>query len=219
MLDALVGQMARHQLDRAPGADQQGMQAAKVGEYLLRQSHGSIRHGNGILANGRIRAHLFRNGEGFLKGAPEGAAHHAHLFRYRIGRLDLTQNLRFAQHHGVKPAGHAHQVPDNIFPPVKISAALYFGAVQSVILAEPVQQPQFLFAQRGIIQRALRIGHGRFSHIYLGVKFGAIAGGNDDQFVQGRQRCRALYRIRHFLRRKCNPLTKVDVRGVVIDTE
>ena len=110
-------------------------------------------------------------------------------------------------------------MPHHILTPVEVGRTLQFSTVQSVVMTEPVQQPQLLLTQGGIIQLAVRIAEGRFSQINLRIEFGAVAGGNNDQLVQSRQGCRALYRIRHFLRRKSNPLTKVDVRGVVIDTE
>ena len=84
--------------------------------------------------------------------------------------LDLAQNLRLAQHHGVQPAGHAKGVACDIIAFEVVGVGAQFVGGDAAALGQPGQR---LF-HRGLVAGA--------------VNFGAVAGGNDGRFRVAVQR-------------------------------
>lgn len=105
-----LAQMARHQLNGLAGADQQRPRASEVVEDAAGQAHRGIGHRYRVLADTGAGAHLLGYREGVLKQQLQLAAEPAGLSRRLVGALELTENLRLAQHHRIEPHRDAHQV-------------------------------------------------------------------------------------------------------------
>ena len=200
-LDALIVQVARHQADGLASADQQRLAAVQVGEDLLGQAHRGKRHGYRVLADGGVGTHGLGGAEGGLEQTPEQRADGAGLARYGVGRLELAENLRFAEHHRVQPAGHAHHVPDRVVIAVHIGAGAQFVDAQTVIIGQPLQH--FVAAELVLLQ----------------VQLAAVAGGEDRRLAAGRQPAQLLQRLDQLLRGEGNALAHLYRGGLVVDTE
>ena len=71
---ARFGEMARGELDRLAGADQQHAGLAEIGEHALGEAHGRERDRDRIRADARIRAHALGDRERVLEQAFERRA-------------------------------------------------------------------------------------------------------------------------------------------------
>ncbi len=133
-LDALVVQVPRHQADGLTGADQQRLAAVQIGEDLLGQADRGEGHRHRVLANGGIGAHGLGGAEGGLEQTPEQRPDGAGLTRHGVGRLELAENLRLAQHHRIQPAGHAHHVAHRVMVAVHVGTGAQLFDAQAVVV-------------------------------------------------------------------------------------
>ena len=102
--------MTSHQFHRFPGPHQQCITLAKFRKNMPGKIYRSIGDRNRILANGGIGAHTFGNRENPWKQSSQFSPHRAGLTGYSICGFKLAKYLRFAQHHGIQPAGHLHHM-------------------------------------------------------------------------------------------------------------
>ena len=105
-----LNEMPGDQFNGFAGADQQRVAIVEVGKNAPRHIHRRESHGDGVLADRRVRAHPLGNREHAGKHAPEFASHRARLGSDGVGRLELAKNLRLAKHHGIQTGGHLHHM-------------------------------------------------------------------------------------------------------------
>ena len=111
-LDARAGEMARGERDHLAGADHQRGVIAQIRVHAPREADGRRRERDRVGADLSLGAHALGGGKGGLKQLVEPGAGAAGLVRDPVGVLQLTQNLRLAEHHGVESRGDAEGMID-----------------------------------------------------------------------------------------------------------
>jgi len=199
--DAGFAQMAGDQLDGLAGTDQQCTGPAEVIEDTTRQADRGIGHGNRVLADRGFGAHLLGDRERMLEQPLQLAAQPHVLARNLIGILELTENLRLAQHHGIEPRGDTHQMAG------RFTLVIVIGATEQLLRRHAMEGAQPLE------QLALAIGH-RYA-----VELGAVAGRQHRGFAHVGQGPQLRQRGLELRRREGDTLAHVDRGGLVIDTQ
>ena len=110
VLGVLRGEMVGAQLDHLAGADEQHVLLVDAGENALRQAHRGGGHGNRVGADRGRCAHFLGHREGALEQLVQQRAQGAGLFGGLHRLLHLPEDLGFAQHHRIQPAGDAEGV-------------------------------------------------------------------------------------------------------------
>ena len=151
-------------------ADDHDLLAGERAEDFARQFHRRVADGDGVLADVGFRAHALgdveRAGEQRVHESADGAV----LLGERVSRLELPQNLRFADHHGIQAGGHAKQMTNSL-------------AVFEVV--EVGRHPLALHLA-GVGQKLIH-GHGGMAVLFAGERhFHAITGGKDHAFAKTR---------------------------------
>ncbi len=108
--DVLALQVLGDEFDRNAGTDEQRRVLLEVGEELLRQGYRRVGDRNGARADLGVGAYFFRDRKGVLEQSRQLLADGPGALGVAVGVLELAENLRFAQHHGVEPAGHPEDV-------------------------------------------------------------------------------------------------------------
>jgi hypothetical protein len=157
--DARTHEMACGQGVHVAGAHHEGGVGAQVRIHAPRQTDGRGGDRHRILTDASLRSHAFGRGKGGLEQFIERGAGTAGFLRHAVRILQLTQNLRLAEHHGIESRGDVEGVLDGLLFPVNVQAG---SEVQSIAVMpfEPIRQV-----------RAAR-GAGP-------VHFGAVASGQD----------------------------------------
>ena len=106
--------MARGQLRHLARAHDHDGAVGQRAENLARQLHRRVADRNGHLADAGLRAHPLGHAEGAGDQAVQPAADRAAILGRGVGGLELAQNLRLADHHGIQAGGHAEQVMDGV---------------------------------------------------------------------------------------------------------
>ena len=123
----------------------------------------------------------------------------AFLFlRNADGIFDLTENLRFAQDHGVQTAGDAEGVADGFIVIQGIEVRADFFGRQVVILCQPVDD---------------------FFGFTDAVKLGAVAGRKNDCFFRRLTAREVGYGIRQICSCKCQFFAYAQGRGLMIESD
>ncbi len=193
--------MARHQLDGFACADEQYLLLGQVLENLARQAHCGVRHRDGAGADGGVGAHLLGHREGLLKETVEDFAGGTSLVRQGEGGLHLSEDLRFAQHHGVKTSGHTEGVLHRLLVGEQIKMRLDVVRRQVVEVTKPLDR----------LVAVVRI--------QPAVHLGAVAGREDGGFIHAGLRGDLAQRLRQLLGRKRRLFANGDGRSLVIDAE
>ena len=81
---------------------------------FARQFHGGVTHGDGHLADARFGANALGDAERAGHYLIEQSADGAFGLRDGVGAFQLTENLRFADDHGVQTGGDAKQMLNGI---------------------------------------------------------------------------------------------------------
>ena len=106
--------MAGRQLGHLARAHDHDLLAGEGAEDLARQLDGRVAHRDGALANAGFRAHALGDSKGAGKDSLEQAAESALGFGDGVGGLELAEDLRLAQDHGIQAGGHAEQVMNGL---------------------------------------------------------------------------------------------------------
>ena len=145
-------------------AYQQHLGAAQIVKQLPRQAHGGSRHADAVLAYLGVAAHLFGDAKGALKQLVQDRAHGTCVFSRAHRAFELTQNLRFAQHHRIQPRRHAKNMARSLISHFDIGMALQFSGRYAAAVRHPVQPL------------------GDFDAFARAINLGAVAGRNNRRF-------------------------------------
>ncbi|MNN05501.1 hypothetical protein D3C81_1182640 [compost metagenome] len=218
-LDGAVGHhdLARHlrgevrgaQLDHLARADEQHALSGNTFENPLGEPHGGGGHRHRMGADLGLAAHFLRHGEGALEQLVQVGAQRAGLAGGAHCVLELAQDLRFAKHHRVQPAGHAERVTHGFGLGQRIQMGGQFAGRHVVMLGQPAQR----------VLEAVRTG---LQHIGGAVDLGTVAGREDGGLGAaaagqvGAQRAQGRFDL---LKRKRHALAERDGCRRVIDTD
>ena len=109
------GEMHGIEFDHLARTDEQDALLGNAGENAFRQFDRSRSHGNQIGADLGLRAHVLGDREGALEQLVQQETQCAGLLGLAHRLFHLSQYLRFAQHHGIQPAGHTERVLYRLF--------------------------------------------------------------------------------------------------------
>jgi hypothetical protein len=106
----------------SPAPTMSAVCALKIRIHPPRQAHrrGGERHGVG--ADARLGAHALGGGKGGLEQLVERGAGAAGLLRDAIGVLQLAEDLRLAEHHGIETRGDAEGMRHGVLFLVHVQA-------------------------------------------------------------------------------------------------
>ena len=180
---SLPGQMAGHQLRHFPGADQQDFFVEQGRRNPVSQLHGRVADGGGTLADGRLRSGPLAGPQRRLKQPGHMGPRGPGLLGQLQRRAHLTEDLGFADQHGVQPGGHPRQVP---------------GGGQAVVVIEVGSDGCARFACKSAQKsyygfRPLRLVLARDVH------FRAVAGGQNGCFRAAARADQAPEVLRHLI--------------------
>ena len=114
--DAAAAQLLHHLLRHRARADDQRHVPFQIAEDALGQFHARQRHRHRPRAHFRFRAHALSHFERALKRAIQHRSGGAVFERLPVGRAQLAQNFRLAQHHRIEARGNAIEVPHRLGP-------------------------------------------------------------------------------------------------------
>ena len=104
---SVLAQVASNQFNGVARADQQGGALGQISENLLGQPDCGKGHRNRAGADAGVGAHLLGDCKRVLKQPLQSAAERPGAVGGLIGRLDLTEDLRLAQHQRIQPGGNS----------------------------------------------------------------------------------------------------------------
>ena len=90
------------------------MRFVERAEDLARQFHGGVADRDRHLPDAGLGTHPLGHAEGAGHQAVEPAAERAAILGRGVGGLELAENLRLADHHGIQAGGHAEEVMDRV---------------------------------------------------------------------------------------------------------
>ena len=204
--------MLHDKFDGAASANHQRAGLVNIGEYLLRKGDRSERDRDRVLSDRGFGAHLFRGGEHIFKYAVQFAANRCGFLRHRVGRFDLTENLRFAQHHRIESAGHPHHVTHGGFVSMTVNGGFELAHRQAMEIGQPLQQFGCLFGFMGGINRIRR----QFRHTK---ELRPVASRQDGYFSHAGPRTSLVQGLVHYFGHKGDLFTHGDGSRVVIDAQ
>ncbi len=173
----------------------------QVTEDLPRQAHGGEGHRHRAGADGGIGAHLLGHRKGMLEQTAQQAVHAAGLRGALVGAFHLTENLRFAEDHGIQAGGHAQDVAHRV------------GVLQVIEIG-----PQRTFIQ--VMKAAQPVDHGPALVLLAAhVQFGAVAGGEDGGLLDARQPGQLAQGLLHPLRGEHHAFAEFHRGSAMIDAE
>ena len=199
--DVLPAQVVRDQRDGVAGADQQRRLGLEVAVDLAGEAHGGVGDGDRGLADRGFGTDLLRHREGVLHQLAQRLADGAFGLGGLVGLLQLTEDLRLAEDHGIEPAGHAQGVPNRLWPLQRIEVAVEQLGIDRFELNQPVGELSLRWAVR------------------REVELGAVAGREDDGLFGADGVPRALERRAELLAVERDLLANVDGRSLVAYAE
>ena len=204
-------EVRRRQLDHLAGAHEQHPHLAQVLEQLQRQAHRRRRHAYRMGTDLGGAAHLLGHREGTLEQLVQRAAQGAGQPRFAHGELDLAQDLRLAQHHGIESGGDAERVACRRAALGHVGMVGQLGGAGAALLGQP--------GQRRLRQVGCRAGHRRIAGRH--VELGAIAGGQQRGLGCGARQALAqrVQRRRQPLGREGETGANVQRRAVVVQAD
>ena len=194
-LHALTAEMTGAILDHLAGADHQRRQLLDLAEDLVGELERGERQRDRVVADARFRAHQLGGLERMLEQAVENGAQGVVVLRALPGGLDLSDHLRFAQHHGIHARGHLEQVRDGLPLLEGEQVALEFAVARAVPGVDPVGQ------------------RARPGAVAAGVEFGTIAGAYNGALVDAIGRAHRFESLAEPFRRERQPLADFNRRG------
>ena len=103
-------QVGGRQFGHFARAHQQGLVGMHIPEDSFSQLHCRVADGYGAGGHGSFRAHPFGYGKCLVQQAVENHARGMAVHSLAVGVLQLTQDLGFAQDHGIQAGGHGKQM-------------------------------------------------------------------------------------------------------------
>ena len=187
------------EIDHLAGADHERGALAQVRVHAPREADGRGGERDGVGADLRLGADALRGRKRRLKKLVERGTGAAGLVRYAIGILELAQDLRLAEHHGVESRGDGEGMRDG--EPVLMDVQAR-GEIQvvAVMILEPLRELRGARIARPVHFRAIA---GRENH-HLG----------DTALLlqRAQRRGQAILVERHFLAQRKR-------RGLMVETE
>ncbi len=118
-----------------------------------------------------------------------------------IGRLDLPQYLRLAEHHRIEPRGHTHEMPGRLIVEMMIGALGQLSHRQTMKAAQPIEN--------------------RLLTVFTGdtVKLGSIAGRQYGCLTHMRQTLELSKRFFQLTRIEGNLLAHLNGGGIMVDSQ
>ena len=185
----LGGKMRHAELDHFPRTDEEDVHLAEVFKEASCQPNSRGSHADGVGADLGLGAHLLGHGERPLKQLVECRPQRTRLVGHPHRILQLAEDLRLAQDHGVQATGHPKGVPRRIIPGEAVGVLLENGHLGVALLRQPAQ------------------GLGQLGVLTCAVDFGAVARGQDGHFlVRLKTTAQLLQRLLHALGGKGKPL-------------
>jgi len=166
-LGLLRGKVGCAELDHFARTHEEDALVLEAAEETKRQAHSGGRETHGVGADGGGGADFLGNREGGLEKMVEHRAQAVCVTGHLLGLLHLTDDLCFAEHHGVEAGGHSEGVLGGLFLRERIDVRLEFGAADVLAFADE--------AEHGV-SGGVRVFGGA-------VDFGAVAGGQNGGFV------------------------------------
>ena len=108
-------QVAGSEFAHLAGADDEDRLPFQCPENLFGEFDRDRGDRHGRRSDGGLGAHALGDGEGAAEKLVELSANGTYGARRGIGFLDLSENLGFADDHGIQARGHTEQVPDCVF--------------------------------------------------------------------------------------------------------
>ncbi len=196
-----TGQVLGRQLRHLAGADDQDIDRREIAEDLLRQLDRRVRHGDGVLADARVRADFLRHAHRLLEELLQDAVEAVLLFARLEGRLHLPGDLRLADDHRVESRGHPEQVLDHIGVAKDVEVLLQLRARRAAALRQPIDD------RRDDVFTRCRDDH-----------FDAVARRNDRAAVDPGELAQRLHMLAELVGH-AQALAHVDRRGAMVDAD
>ncbi|MCY1236029.1 hypothetical protein D9M72_486650 [compost metagenome] len=205
----LRGKVRRAQLDHLARADKQHALGRDAFKNPLRQPHRGRGHRYGMRADLGLAAHFLGHREGALEQLVQVRPQRAGLAGRAHRVLELAQDLGFAQHHRIQPAGHAEGMAHGFGLRQRVQVRGQFARGHVVVLRQPAQ---------GVLETI----RARRQYVGRAVDLGAVAGGQDGGFGAAARRQVGAQRTQRgldLLERKRHPLAQRDGCRCVIDAD
>ena len=162
---SLLDEVARGEVGHLARADEQDGLAAQAAEDLAGEIDGDRCDGDGGAADLGLGADSLGHREGALQERFERRGDGAGLARDGVGLLDLTEDLRLADDHGVERAGDAEEMADGLALAKLVEVRFEGGGGNGEVL----------------VQEAEKVGGIAVAGVVLdGEELDAVAGGEDE---------------------------------------
>ena len=119
-----AAQVPGRQFAHLAGADDHDGAVVERAENLARQFHGGVADRDRHLSDAGFGAHALGHAEGAGQQAFQPSAERAAILGGGVGGLELAQDLRLADHHGIQAGGHAEEVMDGVAAFVAVEVRL-----------------------------------------------------------------------------------------------
>src|SRR5579862_4685472 len=169
MGDATIAELGDDLFADGARAQDEGGVLSELAENAFGEFDAGGRDGHGTSAEFRFGANALADFESALEHAVEHRAGGAGLVGEAIGFADLAKNFGFAEDHGIEPGSHAEKVTDGVAIVMMVERAVEQIELDGVEIAE-------IAGESG---GGLMGGFGRNA-----VNFAAVAGGEDQRFVE-----------------------------------
>ncbi|MNC18708.1 hypothetical protein D3C75_666200 [compost metagenome] len=148
------------------GADNQRILVLQPVQNPLAQLHRRVADGNGILPDGGFCVGAFSEGHCLFKKSIKERSRRRLTLGQEESVLNLAENLRFADNHGIQPGGNPEQMLHGqiVFIHIQIRLKLAARNLEPLLHKAPEEKPRFIFA------------------VYCRVYFSTVAGAHNDTF-------------------------------------
>ena len=201
---SLLDEMARGEVGHLARADDEDGLAAQAAEYLAREIDGDRCDGDGGAADAGLGADALGDREGALEEWFERGGDGPGLTRDGVGLLDLAEDLRLADDHGVERAGDAEEMADGLALAELVEVRFEGGGGDGEVL----------------VQEAEEVGGIAVAGVVLnGEELDAVAGGEDEGFADSRLMGEGACGVGEAGQGDGEALAHLDGRGGVVDAE
>ena len=197
---AMSDEMARGEFAHLAGADEEDGFAVERAEDFAREIDGDRGDGDGGAADLRLRADFFCGGEGGLQQRLKLGGDGADFAPGVVSILDLTENLRLADDHGIEAGGDAEEMTNGGDIMKLVEVRREFDGIDGEVLGEEV-----------IDARIGRVGGGE--------NLDAVAGGEDHGFTDAGNGGKLARRFCEAIAGNGHALAQFDGGRFVVDAE
>ena len=201
-MNAALLQIHQRHLGDLAGADHEHV-FVEIGKDLLRQFHSHAADGGRAPAYAGLVAAPFADAKRLVECFVQKTAGGFRLHRQRVGVAHLPKNLILAQHHGVQSGGHFEKMLH------RLKIARFVKIIPGDIRVLKVE-----ILRENVTHTA--VGHGR-GVVGDDVKFGSVAGGEDDGLFDARLLVDMCQEISAFIVVEGKTLANVERGFFVID--